>query len=386
MKKSLLALAALAACAGAYADVAITGTVAMGYKATNNIDPATATGGIHADGLALSGLGVDTSTLTFTANEDLGGGQKIVASLGFDGVNRSGVGGGDTKLTYTNNAFGRIELGAAKDSDVFSSIAYGGANLITFDGKLNQRETSSDYISYAAPIGPVIFVFKHSEASNGLGLGAGTQGSSPSTTQGNNTFALVYQQGGLSLVGAYRSYTNRDETGGIFDGNSLTKRDVQHLEAGYDLGPAKVGFGYDHANVSWGITQDNVIFGVSAPVGAWTLGAAWESSKVNGVTDAPIDAVGTSPIPAPFNAVMKSALNRVDGVASGLTVSAQYNFSKRTNLAVRYASWTRSGYEQFEAFGAAAAAAGSPLAASATGQLGYKQNETQTDILLTHSF
>lgn len=373
MKKSLLALAALAACAGAYADVTITGSVAMGYKAARN-----------SFGADTSGLGVDTSSLTFAASEDLGGGQKIVATLGLDGVNRAGVGGGDTKLTYTNNAFGRIELGTAKDGDVFSSIAYGGANLIEFDGKLNQIKTSSDYISYAAPIGPVIFVFKHTEAGNdiankagfgGLGLGSGTQGAAATTTQGTNTLALVYKKDALSLVGAYRSYNNRNDSGNFSDDNSLTKSDVIHLEGGYDFGFVKIGAGAHHVNAAWGVKQDNFIAGFSVPAGAWTFGAAWESSKVDGVSSAPWTAFHSNQAAATF--VVKPLLVKTEGTATGATFGAQYNLSKRTNIAFRYATWTRSGYEQLEAY---------KLNNKDQNQLGYKQNETATDILLTHNF
>lgn len=382
MKKSLLALAALAACAGAYADVTITGTIASGYKATRN-----------SFGADASGLGVDTSSLTFAADEDLGGGQKVAASIGFDGVTRAGANGGDVTLTYTNNAFGRIQLGTVKDSDVFSAIAYGGANLITFDGKLNQIETSSDFFSYAAPIGPVILVFEHTEAGNsitgaaaGLGIGAGTQGSTATTTQGKNTLALVYKTDALSLVGAYRSYNNRNDSGNFSDANSLTKSDVVHIEGGYDFGAIKIGAGADHVNAAWGVTQDNFIAGFSIPAGAWTFGAAWESSKVDGVSSAALTAF--APIyPAPIGGLVaagtKALLSKTEGTASGATFGAQYNFSKRTNLAIRYATWTRSGYEQLEAFKIAGGSAGG---AAAVSQLGYKQNETATDILLTHNF
>jgi hypothetical protein len=375
MKKTLVALAVLAATGASFAQVSITGTLSMGYKATRD-----------SFGNDASGLGVDTTNpaLTFTAKEDLGGGQQVVASLGFATANRGGALGGDSKLTYTNNSFGQVELGSAKDNDVFSSIAYGGANLITFDGKLNQIETSSDYISYAAPIGPVIFVFKHAEAGNsitgaagGLGIGAGTQGDTSTTSQGTNTVALVYKQDALSLVGAYLSYTNRNDSGNFSDGNSLTKSDVVHLEGGYDFGFVKVGAGADHVNAAWGVTQDNLIAGFSVPAGAWTFGAAWESSKVDGVTSAPLTAFHAIPGVA---TVVKGLLSKTEGTATGTTFGAQYNFSKRTNVAFRYATWTRSGFEQLEAY---KLNGGNPTGVP---QLGYKQNETQTDILLTHNF
>ena len=66
MKKTLVALAALAA-TGAFAQVTITGNLAMGYAVATNV----ANGGGD-----VSGLGVDTSEIDFAATEDLGGGVK----------------------------------------------------------------------------------------------------------------------------------------------------------------------------------------------------------------------------------------------------------------------------------------------------------------------
>jgi opacity protein-like surface antigen len=96
MKKTLVAMAVLAASGAAIAQVTITGEVTVGYDATTN-----------GNGATKSGLGVDTTVINFNATEDLGGGAKISATLGFDGVNRGGVNGGDTKLVYTNKSFGQ---------------------------------------------------------------------------------------------------------------------------------------------------------------------------------------------------------------------------------------------------------------------------------------
>lgn len=399
MKKTLVALAVLAASGASFAQVTITGQIRMGFEADHtNAATAGPTGAALLGAMAgaapygysnastaqdTAGLGVETANLYFNVAEDLGGGQKVAAMLGFDTVKRGGassVVGGDTTLTYTNNSFGQIELGSKKDSDVFSDIAYANDNLITFDSKLNQIETSSDYISYAAPVGPVIFVFKHGEPSSGLGLGSGTQGISTSTTQGTNTVALVYLQGALKAVGAYRQYTNQDETGGIFDGNGLTKKSVVHLEAGYDFNVAKVGFGYDHVDASWGVTQNNIIMGLNVPVNAWNFAVAYETSQVQGAHDVSLAAFANSPAAAFVGGLaanaFKSYVQNADGTAHGVTALAQYNFSKSTNFVVRYAAWERSGYEQLEAFGQT----------NNINEFGYKGINTQTQILLNKSF
>lgn len=397
MQKTLIAIAALACLtAVAHAEVSLTGQLSYGYRATHdNL------------GNDASGFGVETdnsaSALNFLASEDLGAGQKIAAQYGFASVVRNnaanggssssyGVVGGDSKISYTNNAFGQIELGSAKEADIFTPIAYGGANLIQFDGKLNQIRTVHDYLTVVTKNGPWLVRYKFSEAGNDsvLGEGVGTQGSATTVGQQTNDFTFAYLTDTLKAGIGYRKYSNPDETGGIFNGNSLTKRDVIHAELGYDFGFVKLGAGYDHVNASWGVTQDNTLVGFSVPAGNWLFGAAWEQSKAAGVTDASVATVG--PLSGATAAFVKNALNQVDGTSSGVSLGAQYAFSKRTKIALRYATWTVSGYEQFERFGIDAAtrikngASQTSAISSALSLLGYKQNESQTDLTLTHSF
>jgi hypothetical protein len=385
MKKTLIALTVLAASGSSFAQATITGQIQTGYQALHTISGG-ATGtfsgvapylGIYngsSKAVDTSGLGVDTANIYFTVSEDLGGGQKIVAKQGFDTVRRGSVVGGDTVVTYTNYAFGQVELGSVKDGDVFTGVAYGSDNLITFDGRLNQIETSSDYISYGAPIGPFLFQFKHSESSSGLGLGVGNAGPAPITTQGNNTFVLAYVKGPLTAFGAYRSYNNQDESGGVFNGNGLTKKSAVHMEAGYDFGKAKVGLGVDHVEANWGFSQDSVMVGVTVPVGAWQFSGAFESVKANS-SNLPIGAVGSGAASLPPS-FWQAVMAQTDGTANGISVGAQYNLSKRSNIAVKYSSWMRSGYEQFEAFGAT----------QNPNEFGYKDRSSDLRVELTTNF
>jgi len=406
MKKTLIALAVLAASSASFAQVTITGEVQMGYQALHTVSGGAMGAvpnfaappylGIYNGSSVQNdqgGLGIDTANLYFTVTEDLGGGQKVVAKEGFDTISRGGVVGGDTVLTYTNNSFGQIEIGSAKAGDVFTEIAYTDGNLITFDGRLNQIETSNDYISYAAPIGPLLFEFRHNENGNsvvaggpngGLGLGVGGQGPASITTQGDNTLVLAYLKSPLQVVGAYRAYMNQDNVGGVFDGNGLTKKDAIHVEAGYDFGVVKVGLGLDHVDASWGFSQDSAMLGLSVPAGSWQFSGAFEM-----VTDhanpLPIGAVANPPgtlavlngiVPGSGTALAQASMQNADGTANGITLGATYNFSKSTNFAVKYSSWTRSGYEQFEAFGIT----------QNLNEFGYKSHATDTRVELTKNF
>ncbi len=186
---------------------------------------------------------------------------------------------------------------------------------------------------------------------------------------------MVYLKGALQLVGAYRSYDNRNAVT-IASAEGLTKDNAVALQAGYDMGVAKLGFGFVNTKASVGPQVTDLTLGVSVPVGAWNFGATFSRSSTSGVADAAATAFPAVPSAALSSADIKSFMQRADGAATGMSIGAQYNLSKRTNVTVKYASWTRSGYEQFEAFGAS----------SNLGEFGYTTAANETSILLSHSF
>lgn len=398
MKKSLIALAVLAASGASFAGVTISGSLIMGYKQTLS----TGTNAINIPGLGLNnvpatsgadaaGFGVDTSEIDITATEDLGSGQTIEAKLALAGADRSGesntttpgaVTGRDATLTYTNMSFGRIQLGTTMDAAVHSGIPSAGAPVIDMDGKLFQIRSSSDFISYTVPIGPVIVQYKLSEASKGLGLGLGFAGPAGRTVgQRTSDLAAVYSSGPMQLVGVFRSYDNRNSVN-IATAEGLTKDNAIAFQAGYDFGVAKLGFGIVHTTASVGPKVSDMLLGVSVPMGAWTLGMTVGRSTVSGVAEAAVSAFPGGP---GADALFKSAMQRADGSANSLSFGAKYDLSKRTNLTVKHATWTRSGYEQFEKWGAAAVN-GTPAAIAALNEFGYSASANETSILLSHSF
>jgi predicted porin len=389
MKKSLIALAVSAISCTSFAQVSITGALAMGYKQTTSVGTSRV---LHplapvvinaaTSGADSSGFGVDTSEINISATEDIGGGQKIEAKMALAGADRSGesgngtVNGRDATLSYTNNSFGRIQMGSTMDGAIHSGIPSAGAPVIDMDGKLFEIRTSNDFISYAAPIGPVIFQYKLSESSKGIGLGSGFGGTSGVTVgQRKSDFALVYLNGPLQLVGAYRSYDNRNAVT-IATAEGLTKDNVYAVQAGYDAGFAKFGFGYNFIAASVGPKVADMLLGVSVPVGAWTFGMTLGRQTVSGVADAPASAFPAVPAAGLSQAHIKSILQLADGSANGMSIGAKYDLSKRTNLTVKYATWTRSGYEQFEAFGKT----------NNLGEFGYTANASEAAVLLSHSF
>ena len=307
MKKTLIALAVLAASGASFAQVTITGSLAMGYKAT--------TSSAAGD---KSGLGVDTSEINFMATEDLGGGMKATAKMGLAGADRSGesgngtVGGRDASLVLTGG-FGAVALTATRSADYLSGGLSGVAG-IGFDEKVFGARRSADAISYSVPVGPVSLTLQHQEnniattpGSGGLGIGA-----TGSSAQRLNVISATYAPGKLAANIQYLSYDNRNNAVG-----SNTADYVTRANGNYDFGMAKLGLGYSQANYSGGGTAKEGLVGVSVPLGAVTLGAQWGQRKVDDST--------TAAIP--------------NGTFNGSGLNAAYALSKRTSIVGMYARW-----------------------------------------------
>lgn len=389
MKKSMVALATMSMASGVFAQVTITGTLAYGFKASTSTGTSAMTVfgapvSAPTSGNKSSGWGVDTSQINIGVKEDLGGGQVIEATMAFAGADRSGestyagvgngaVTGRDATLTYTNTSIGQFKFGTTEGSAVHSGIPSADAPVIDFDGKLFELKSSSDFVSYAVPIGPVFFQYKLSEATAGMGLGSGTEGAAGvSVKQRTSDFAVAYLKGPLSVVGAYRSYDNRNKDT-IATAEGLTKDQVYAFQLGYDAGFAKFGLGYNVITASVGPRVQDALIGVSVPAGQWTFGATFASAATSGVNDTALTAFPSAPVPA---AVFKENMMRADGTATGYSLGARYAMSKRTSLTLKYASWVRSGYEQFEAFNSS----------HNLGEFGYTDRATETSLLLSHSF
>jgi predicted porin len=333
MKKTLIALAVLAASGASFAQVTITGTLAMGYKATTSAkfsSPLT----LPVPRLFLgmndaSGFGVDTSEIDFMATEDLGGGMKATAKMGLAGADRSNesatgspsspfaVTGRDASLVLTGG-FGAVALTSVRSADYLSGGVSGVAG-IGFDDKLFGARRKADAISYSVPVGPVSLTLQHQEVdmanasvpTTAYGLGAGATGS---TGQRLNVLSVTYAAGALVANGQYLSYDNRDSAVG-----SNTADYVTRASAKYDFGMVKLGLGYSQANYSAGGTGKEGLVGVSVPLGAFTVGAQWGQRKVE-------DANG-------------SAASLINGTTNGTGLNASYALSKRTSVLATYARW-----------------------------------------------
>jgi predicted porin len=362
MKKSLIALAVVAISGAASAQVTITGNYTFGYKTSTQapnqggalqqgaqtITQALAGGnGGNPNGDA-SGLGIDTSLVTFSAKEDLGGGMSVAAEMNIDGLNRSGASGGDSSLKLTTSV-GRLTLQTYKPVDYLSGgiSGVGGPGM---DNKVFPARGLKDAIGFDTKLGPVFLGIAHGEqasltggstAGAGIGLGSGGAGAASTTGQRYNSLSATYVGGGLIANVNYLVYDARTEN------LNTSYKDVIRAAASYDLGVAKVGGGFSLLTTMSGATLTDGLVAVSVPVGALTLGANFATETVNGT------------VLQKYTETVTLPAGVIDQTRTGYGLSATYALSKRTSLIANYANWL-----------------------SALG----KDRSSETNLLISHSF
>jgi predicted porin len=313
MKKTLIALAVLAASGASFAQVTLTGNLTMGYQAKT-------TGGVNSS-TDSAGFGVDTSEIDFMATEDLGGGMKATAKMALAGADRSNesatgttpaaVRGRDASLALSSNV-GTLTLATAKAADYLSGgIAGVGAYYAGFDSKVLSDRLSRDSVTFAVPVGAFTLAAAYEEAATGLGLGVGTAGAATFTDQSRASLSGTYSKGPIAANVTYLSYNAR---------NNATFKDETRASGSYDFGVAKVGLGavVTNSGLTAGGKATDLLLGVSAPLGAVTLGAQFVSRKID---DFAFTGQGT-------------------GTINGTAIEADYALSKRTSVIANYARWT----------------------------------------------
>ncbi len=301
MKKTLIALAVLAASGASFAQVSITGEYAYGWNTSNS-----------SAGVEKSGLGVDTSFVKFAASEDLGGGLKAAAEMSLDGFARGTATGGDNALTLTGG-FGRIKLANDKGADYLSSVIGGIAGL---DGKVYGARSINDSVAYTSPsFGGVTFGLSHTENASGTGLGVG---SASNNDQRSNSLSASYAAGPLAVTGAFTSWDNQS-TEAAAPNNAKTR---VRAKGSYNFGAFTLGAGVVQVQRNKGTTTESIL-AVTAPLGALTLGFDLGSSKRD-----------------------DSGSTATDITKSGYGLKAVYALSKRTSLVGAYTNWDEGGTQR----------------------------------------
>ena len=312
MKKTLIALASIAAVGAASAQVSITGYMSAGYVVATA--PGTA-----ATNLTNGGFAVDTSELYIKSSEDMGGGYKASAGMGLGGLERAtDANNGYGKYGLYGNNFdikiagpmGSIAVGNTKSPD-YASGGLGGVGVLYYDfadhGNFSAR-SRRDYLTVTAPVNKFTLTASHQEAGNVTGWG----GAEGSTSQRISIGAVTYADGPIVANATYFTYDNEVAKS---DG---TSSNVMRLAGSYDLGMAKLGSGYQKATVTSGGTSTQFTLAASVPLGNITIGAIYGSREISGM-----------------NATLKDS----NGSYTNTGLTANYQFSKRTGLTGQYSSY-----------------------------------------------
>ena len=290
MKKTLIALAAVAVTSTAMAQVTLSGQLAYAWESTSSAD---------AVSVDTNGLGVTDGNLTFRASEDLGGGMKISTSQEF--VSR----GRDTAMTGRNStislsgSFGTFTMGSLEAGNGIIGLGGAGAPVYGLDNGVTLAGAGNvDIAMLALPsMNGFTVVLKtldlpaggvHSQGGNitsvQLKYGAGPLAASVDSTNWGNQFAAVRGQ-------------------------------RTRMSASYDLGVAKVGFGVENKDNGLAADGSDRIVGISMPMGNMLFGINVASSSTDGVA----------------------------GNNKGTDLGMKYSLSKQTSVFVQYQTTKAAG-------------------------------------------
>jgi len=280
MKKTLIAMAAVAVAGVASAQVTITGAVAFGFAG----DTTTA-------GVSTSGYGIDGSSLTFDAKEDLGGGLTVSTNFGMENFNENGTVSGTKASLTVAGGFGSVSMSSSE-----------GGDFLPIDGlTANSNGTDADRITYTSPsINGFTLQVTAQDAIQGSTFVTGADGAACTVNDGDcdgpskaTTYAVNYTDGPLSVDAVFADFSKHA---------SIDKR--TGVKATYNLGIASVMYGQ--------LTQTNI-------------GAANNTESAISVT-VPMEALSLT---------VASAKSKTAGSAakSGTAVTASYALSKRTSIA-----------------------------------------------------
>jgi len=340
MKKSLVAIAALTLVGAASAQVSLTGNVS--FSSQSGLD-------------GTRGLTMSDNSIFLGVTEDLGGGNKLTASTGFDAGGRNTTGGGNfgsenSSLTVAGS-WGGVKIqsyesdgplanveglsGASLDNGMFDSNAVG----------LAKRFRAA--VTYSTPA-----FSGFTGALTYVQMAGNFTSSDPMDARTKVVPALTYQSGPLKAYiedaffnAAYPGTGNSGNTN-----NSITQPTVY---ATYDFGVANIGAGWTKASNS----DATYILAGNVPVGALTFGLASATYLNSAAT----------------------------GNGTWTEASIAYSLSKRTTIKASFGVVNDAAVAYAQSGGALTATGGGTIY-GLQGANYTTANESQTRVGLFHSF
>ncbi|MGH6647995.1 porin [Aquabacterium sp.] len=326
MKKTLLAIAALAATSGAFAQSSVT-LYGVVDASVENIAATSRVSRVSSDNLATSRLG-------FKGSEDLGGGLRANFTLETALKTDTGANGGGTARFFDRAAwvglqggFGELRLGRidssigalAGDTKLLGAQPYDDLKIAPTRAGTNYRRVDNS-ITYLLPsfVSGLTAQLQYSTAANGFNAGTGAIDTTVAGTEATNNNAgksyglnVKYVAGPFLAGVGYLSA--RDEQ---FATAGNQKANATLVFAGYDFGVVKLTGYYDTETRAFANTDRLVVAGlkVGVPIGSDFLITASIAEASNVVANA--------------NAALGG--DHDDAVISSL--KATYSLSKRTSV------------------------------------------------------
>ncbi len=274
MKKTLIALAVLAASGASFAQSSVTLSGAFGSAYQSYYAGTTSAATTASKGIAP----VTDASIKATVVEDLGGGLKVTAAGQFAmNASRGGSLTKEDSSVALAGGFGTVAFTSTRGSDtaIMANVFAAWLPVTSFYATVSSR-AAGDSLSYTSP------------SVNGFNVGVAqfeaTEGAVTSAAK-VNTLSSTYTVGPFAAALAYKSTTGLT-TAQI---NAGAKKTNVEAAATYDLGVAKVGLGYDSATTGGtGAYTDKAMtsYGVSMPMGALTLGVNAATRGANKFYDA----------------------------------------------------------------------------------------------------
>jgi len=300
MKKTLVALAAVAVTGGAFAQSTITGDFSYGYAQTTT-----------GPGVSTGGMGIGDADIYWEAKEKIEGVGEVSVNMTLDLSGGSSYGQAGEYMTLKLENGVSVKMGNYKGADYLSGgIAAAGSNYdADLSGKNLAARSYKDTVSISIPVAQGLKLgFTMEEAEGGSAAkGTGAAGTTTYGIQRRNTVSIDYAAGGLVVNAGYRTYDGTSSLASSY-ASSLNR-----ASASYDLGIAKIGGGYQQTTYGYGNTLTDTLGGITIPLGNLSIGAMSGTTQTSGLS------TNTS--------------------RSGAIYGGSYALSKRTSLTGQYYSF-----------------------------------------------
>jgi hypothetical protein len=334
MKKTLIALAAVAATGASFAQVTMVGNIGFSWQQS----PIRA-----ADGSHVQGLSIQDGEIYITAVEDLGDGWKATARGGFTMRGRNnGIADRDATVTLAT-PFGVVNTGTlrscgsldAQKSGVVTGTVYSSnetnlytpldtcslVNVLAFATKLSDFTVSAQYVE-----------LNSASATTDRGNANGATGVVVGAEYAKDALKVGFDYLSLSVAnGISQGYVAPATNTLLLPLDGMTRL---RMYGSYDAGVAKFAAGYQMRNFN---LADQYIGSVMVPMGNLTFGLDYTGRLAQGR-----NSKGTSydDLVQGVTAAVGYGIRNGDKASNSLGLGATYNFSKTTTLNFSYITYT----------------------------------------------